>query len=390
MWRGVSLRKLAYLLLGPMLVETLSMLVVFYMALGAVRMGVPPRQQMLIGALGSAAYAVSAYTCGRWVTAKTAPNVMLLSIVVAALAGLSAMWVNAFWYFLLIVPVVGLCTAHFYVPFQVNMGHVRPFHTMAWTVAIYNVAWGIGGAAGPFLSGILRQSPTIVLGSLAIGLMLGHTALNLLSRTAPPADHAIEPTAAFQSTRLQRRVSWVAMIMSCLVYRGLYATLWPALGDARHWSDATIATGALMLALPLPLGALLWAKLRRKLVTPWIMIATMTIGAIGVLLIPLTDSPVMAIACIACCGLSESCVVFCMLYYANADEHTAGRSIGISEFLAGGGFVTGPMMMGLLAWDDATSMRPYLAGGLGMAATIAIVIWMWLRGRRDGAVSPAT
>jgi hypothetical protein len=298
------------------------------------------------------------------------------------------MWVNAFWYFLLIVPVVGTCTAHFYVPFQVNMGHVRPFHTLAWTVAIYNVAWGLGGAAGPFLSGILRQSPTIVLASLAIGLMLGHTALNLLSRTAPPADHTVEPTAAFKSTVLQRRVSWIAMITSCLVYRGLYATLWPALGDARHWSDTTIATGALMLALPLPLAAPLWARLRRRLVTPWIMIGAMAVGAIGVLAIPLTTSPTMAIACIACCGLAESCVVFCLLYYANADDRTAARSIGIAEFIAGGGFVLGPMVMGLLAWDDATSMRPYLAAGIGMVVTIAVVIRMWLRGTR-AETSPA-
>ena len=374
-----------------MLVETLSMLVTFYMALEAVRLGVPPRQQMLIGAIGASSYAISAFVCGRWVTARLAPNVMLVMIIMAAAAGVLAMNLHQFAYFLMIMPVMGFCVANFYVPFQVNMGHVRPFHTMAWTVAIYNVAWGTGGAAGPFLSGFLRTSPTFVLATLAIGLMLGHTALNLLSRTAPPPGESSGPTIVFESSALQRRVAWIAAFAAGIVYRGLYVTLWPTLGVQRGWSDQTIATGALLLALPLPLAAPLWAKLRRRLVAPWVMISTMIIGAIGVLLIPLADSPAMTIACITCCGLAESCVVFHMLYYANADKHTAGHSIGISEFIAGGCFVLGPMMMGLLAWDDATALRTYIVSGAGMVVSIAIVIWMWTSGtRRSDAATEKT
>jgi len=383
MWRGVSLRKLSYQLLGPMIVETLSMMFVFYMALAAVRMGIEPRYQMLIGVTGSIFYAGSSIVCGRWVRPHNAPNIMLAAIMIMTAAGISALNIHHFGYFLLIGPVIAICASHFYVSFQVNMRSVQPFHTLAWTVAIYNVAWGLGGAAGPFLSGSLRLSPLWLLVALALVLMTAHSVLNLQARTAPPPPHH-DPTRMFASSALQRRMSMIATALSCTVYRGFYVTIWPTLGAQRGWDDTQIAWGALMLALPLPVVAPLWARLRFLLDQPWILMSMLALGIAGVLVLPMTQSLALTIAGLTCIGLAESCCVFHMIYYANADPHNSARSIGIAEFIAGMGFLLGPMIMGLIAWNDATAPRTYFfAAGLMTAALLSVVI-LWWRGGQEG------
>ena len=73
MLRGISLRHFALLLFGPMLTETLSMFFAAYFMLRATKdLGLPPRTQMLIAVVGSAAYAASSLVAGLIQGGKTA------------------------------------------------------------------------------------------------------------------------------------------------------------------------------------------------------------------------------------------------------------------------------------------------------------------------------
>ncbi|MBI1368201.1 MAG: MFS transporter [Planctomycetes bacterium] len=359
MWRGVSLRKLALLLIGPLIVEAVSTLIPMWMLMQTVATGYEPRAQMLIASLGAAGYATSAFIAGKWVTPATAPRLMLASIVLAVCSGLLAFAFPMYGAFLVIAPMMGACIGHYYVPFQINMAHVKPFHTLAWSVALYNMAWGSGASLGPFMGTWFREQPVLLLGSIAAGLMLVHTLLCILERAAPAPIAPMHPTPAFTSTARQRLNAWLCFFAVNISIRGLYSTLWPYLAKSHGWSDQRTAIGLLAMWAPVPLAAPLWAKLRHRLHEPWIMLASMMLGVSGFVALPLVDTFGWAIACLVLVGVAESCTVFHMVFYANADASTQIRSVGISETLAGCCFVLGPTTAGLLAWDATVSWRPY-------------------------------
>lgn len=377
MWHGASVRKLSLLIFGPMLVETVLMLLLSWMNITATRMGVPPRQQMLISVAGAAAYCVSSLIAGRWVKVRFAPLLMIVMLPGAVCVGLTAVWWGEFWAFVIGTTMMGTMIGHYYVPFQVNMSHVQPFRTLAWSIACYNVAWGTGGSIGPLVGGWCRTSPFGVIVGIVIGLAVLHTILQLIARTAPPSDHAVKQTHAFASTAAQRRMAWVGVFVAAVLIRGLWATLWPALAVERGWDKAQEAIGLMLMFVPVPLGALALARMRRLLVKPYVLMAGMACGGIGFGLLPFAPTWGLAVVCAACVGLGESVAVFHSLYYANADEQTRARSVGISEALAGASFLVGPMLFGLIAWKDGSALRVYITGAAMMAATLVWVIWQW-------------
>ena len=378
MWRGVSLRKLALLLMGPMISEALASMFAAWMVLYAEKtLGLEPWQHMLIPAAGSLGYAASAFLAGRWVTPRWAPALLIGSIVLMVAAGLVAATIKSFLAFVLLSLALSSVIGHYYTPFQINMSHVRPFHTLAWSVAFYNIAWGSGAAIGPFFGSSLRQSPWGLLAGIAVTLATIHTILVLVSLYAPEPSRELTPTVPFVSTPRHRRIGLVAFLAVGVVVRGLYITLWPRMSNQYGWSDVQAGVGQFCIYGFVPLAAPLWAKLRRRLEKPWIMLASMVIGLAGFIALAFTRDWAVALACVLAVGWMESCVVFHAIYYMNSDPEPSsrGRGIGRFEMTAGIASMLGPVTLGLLAWDDASSWRPYTFGALLTAGTIGYVFW---------------
>ncbi len=365
-----------------MLVEALWALLISWMYLRAVAMGEPPARQMLIAAMGSAGYAVSSAVAGRWVTVRSAPWLLVSMILAAVAIGLGAIAIDRFAAFVLFAGLIGVCIGHYYVPFQVNMGHVRPFRTTAWSVAAYNVAWGGGAAIGPFLAAWFKQQPVGIIAGIAIGLAAAHTVVWLIAQFAPRTDHGDQPHAAFASTRRQRVASRWAFFTVGLVIRGLYATLWPYVCEARGWSDQVLAMGLFAMFAMVPVWGMVLARLRRRLRGPGWMIAGVLIGAAAFGLMPAADRPWLALLAVMGVGTAEAITVFHALYYANVDAEQPTRSIGWVETIAGGAFVVGPICFGLLAWNTAGALawRTYLPGS---ALLVATAIGLIATARRD-------
>lgn len=386
MWRGVSLRKLGVLLFAPMLSETLATMFQSWMVLQATKaMDLPPKVHMWVPIMGSIGYAVSAFIAGRWVTPRAAPWLMVTAILMVTGFGVTAMAANHYWAFLACSFVMGCAFGHYYTPFQINMTHVQPFRTLAWSVAFYNIAWGMGAAVGPFLGGWLREQPLLTLAGIAVVIAFVHTVLNALAWAAPMPKHEVTMTTAFSSTPRQRWTGLAAFLVMNVAIRGLYITLWPNLGKENNWTDVQIGTGQFFMFLPVAVAALLWARLRFRLNKPWIMLGSMVVGMVGLALLPLMKSWAGAVACASCVGLMESCVVFHAIYYMNADPDPKrrGRNVGLFEMTAGLAAISGPLLMGLLAWESATNLRPYLFGAATLAMAITAMAWMELRNRKD-------
>jgi MFS family permease len=376
MWRGVSIRTLTLLLGGPLLMDLLAFCFLFWMNVAAVRMGIPPRTQMLVGVVFSLGYAVGAHVAGRWVTEKTAPRVVVVVALLVTLQGTAALATSSFTAYLVIAVLIGLTLGHYFMSFQLMMGHVRPFRTVAWTVAFYNISWGIGYTSGPLLSGYVGdRSPTYVAG-IVWALVGVHSLLAWMARRAPRrADEQVHPHAVFESTPTMRLNGTLGVTAVLMVIAGLNATLWLALGAARQYSNVQIAMGVAAMALPVPALALLWASLRRFLRRPWLLIGSIILAAVAVAVLPLTRSLGGAMVCLSCIGVAGSATFFHGVFYVNADPLTRARSVSRYETAVGVAQMIGPAMMGLIAWTDATAWRTYgVAAVMMLIAAVAIAV----------------
>ena len=211
----------------------------------------------------------------------------------------------------------------------------------------------------------------------------------LIEAGAPrrPAETVIH-TRDFTSTPRQRVIGWVMMAIAPLVTLSLTGTLWPGLAEQLGFSDRLKGLGLFLLILPIPLGQMLWAKLRRHMARPWIMLSLLPIGAAACVCLSQVQSFAAAVTCLMCVGLVHSCVAFCGIYYANADPLTPGRSIAINETLAASAATVGPLVLGSLAWDDYRALPPYVFGGATLMVGFVIVLLIWLRRPRDAAGAP--
>ena len=380
-WRGVSIAKLGQLTIAPFLVEAMSAVLFTWMFLRAVSMGVDPARQMLIAVAGSAGYGLSAFIAGRWVTPRIAPQLLVGAILTVMALGLGAVAIDQFGAFVIISALVGMVIGHYYVPFMINMGHVRPFKTMAWSVACFNLSWGVGISLGSFYSAWFKNQGTAIIVGMVIGLAAVHTAVSLIAQFAPRVEHDQPPHAAFASTIAQRISSRICLFCGAMVMRGLYSTLWPYLCKAQQWSDHVTAVGWFAIYINVPLWALTMARLRKRLLGPGFMIGAMLIGAGAFAMLGVAEAPWQALICMAGVGVMEGVVVYHALYYANTDKDQPGRSIAWIETLTGTAYLLGPMAFGLIAFDTqgALALRTYLPGsGLILIAALTVVV-MWRR-----------
>jgi F0F1-type ATP synthase assembly protein I len=292
---------------------------------------------------------------------------------------------RSFEVYLAIALLTGLTAGHYFAPFQVMMGHVRPFHTLAWTIAFYNISWGSGYTLGPLVSGFAgttvlagesRASQMLSILLLVWALAVLHTVLALAARSAPrgAADPAGK-TIAFSSTGRMRISGYVAAGMVTLVLSGVLATLWPNLGAARGLTDRQIALGGALLAAPTPLLAMAWARLRYHMMRPWMLMAIMILGAAAVLAVPATVGWTTHL-CLLCIGISLSGSVFHGIYYCNADPNAAARAVTLYEAVIGAANFVGPVLLGMTAWTDRASARPYVLGSLLLIGATVAVGWI--------------
>jgi MFS family permease len=365
---------LVLLLAGPLMVDLLASCFLFWMNLGAVNMKILPHTQMLIAATFALGYTFGAHYSGKWVKSDHAPKFVLISTILLTIEGTIALLVPSFPIYLVLALLMGLTLSHYFMPFQVMMGDVSPFHTLAWTVAIYTISWGTGWASGPLIAGFLGQVSPIHVAVVAWGLAISHSIIVLVALNAPrKISRPIHPHAAFTSTPTMRLIGSTSVCMVIVVTSGLGATLWLGLGVARSFSDPQIGGGVAAIALPVPILAMFWARCRNMMHRPWLMVGGMILGAVAVAILPLTQTYIQAMSCLATIGIMGSVMFYHGVYYANAAPESKGPSVARYESVVGLGQLLGPALLGLIAWQDATAYRAY---GFCSALLLATAIWI--------------
>lgn len=380
---------LVLLLGGPLMMDFIVALEALYVNLRTVDLGVPPRYQCLLAVTWSVGYVISAHCAGRWCTARRAVPMMAASLLGSAVVVCAVFLVKpSFPLFLAANIVFGLLCGFYFTPFQVKMGHVHPFHSMATAVAVYNISWGTGIALGGIGCGWIMDMPGAkwIASCTVTAIAVVHVFLLLAIDGGESAEErsSEEMTSAFASTPLQRRCGWIAILVTFILTSGLNATLWPNLGRETGLSSFQIGLGMFVTVAQLPLLSLAWARLRGFMRRPAILVCLLLGLGLAFLLLPFVRHWAWQYVVLAVIGAASAGVAFHAVYYSNADPTSRARSVGINETVVGIAALLGPLAMGWLAWDSGLSLRPYLVGCALALLAAAVVTVSWVRGSARG------
>lgn len=380
--RKTPLKLLALMLGGPLLMDMLLLMGLFSMTLMS-KQAVRPWMLALISAINSLGYAATSHWVGRVLTPSRAERMVIASsLAAAALAG-AVCFTGQFWAYLALSGLMGIAAGFYFAPFQVKVGHIQPFATLAWTVAFYNISWGSGLALGPFIGSVLlSRRPLGPLATIAVITLL-HLWLCLANRRSPQALEEATPARDFASTPSQRRSGWLGVLTASALLTS-FSPLWSALGQARGLSDVQIGLGVLILGAQVPLWSLVWPHLRSRMRRPRLLAMLLAVAGLGFGLVPLLGWP-WPLLPLTLAGTAISGIYFHSVYYSNADALNHGRSVSTNQVMVGLGAIIGPVALGLLAWDDARSLRPYLAG-CALALVVAATVLKLARRRDQAAI----
>ncbi len=377
-------RVLVLMLGGPMMVDLLLGLQMFYANLRTVELGVPPRYQCLLSVAWSTGYIVSAHVAGRWSTPKRAGAMMVGALLCTAAIVCTVFLVPpSYPVFLTACLILGLTVGFYFTPFQVKMGHIHPFRSMATVAAVYNISWSSGIAIGSLGCGYIMALPgTKWIGSgIAVMLTLVQLAmLTLAGINGANGERTSEDiTREFASTPVQRWCGWMGVFIAFFLYAGMSGTLWPNLGNELGLSRFQIGAAAFAMVLPLPLLSLGWARLKRNMRRPFILSGTLVLMGLAYMLVPLTHSMFWRYVMLVLVGVGWSGATFHGVYYSNIDPVSRERSVGINECTVGMASIAGPSIMGFLAWNTGATLRPYAAGCLFALLTAGATLFLWSR-----------
>lgn len=413
---------LRLLLVGPLVVNGISLMLALLVFLRAAQ-SCPPSQLLWLGFSYYLAYASMSYYASRRVSPQRAALAIRGALVALGLLSLAIPRCDGFAAFLTLSALNGGAIGFYFAPLQIAMRGVKPCRTVAWTIAFYNISWGAGAAAGPFVSGWLQAlgEPGAASDGLRleswVGLLVGagmllHWLLDRpvlrLAQAEPAAPAAaapgtrggsampaaaalvaasspagaaanlplptgrVEPTP-FVSTPALRKIGFSGAAMVTLLRTGILTTLWPALCAQESFSSGDKAWGLLLLGLPIPLLAPVWATIHSRFHRPWLSLVLLGLLAPAVGCMPWL--PVAGLlGATAAVGVAVSGLVYLAVFYANTDPRWPSNSVGVTEAFIGGGGLAGPMLLGGLAGSDARAPLPYLvAAGLTLATALYVL-----------------
>ena len=375
----MSKRRILLTVLGPLLGTAILTLFAFRMAVLATRMGIPPRSRMWIGVLCPLAHALSAWVAGRWVTARRATAVLLGGLVAMAAAGTVSLPADSFPLYLAVSFCLGLGTGHYFLSLQLVAGHSRPCRTLARALAILMIGMGLGEGLGPVLCGYIGPQAVILLAVVAWAFVALHWGAILLAGPIPKTHTDAEPVHEITSTPVLRTVSRICAVSSMVLFCGMLSVLWPGLGVRRGYTDADISLGTGIAGLMGPVGLVIWACLKRWMTRPWLLLSLAGVNALAFVGLVMAQSFFLELTTLALIGLAWSGQIYHCMYYGNAAAANVPRHVGINEACFGLGALTGPALMGLLAWDNAASPLPYRIGGILMLLAVAVCAILWTR-----------
>ncbi len=383
--------KAVLIYLVPALVDLVLSLAIFVGTLRVARLGGDAASAGSVLAVWSIVYLLFAPLIGRLVTSRNAHRLVLAGCLLFALScGLLTLAVT-FLPMIVLIGVIGLASALFFVSFQILMKDFdaaggRP---LSYSVGLYTFSWSAGFAVGPLVAGILMQLDTPAtaeatgngwryafgFGAFVALLLTAGLAAAFRGRAQPmTATAQPKPTVAIQSTGTpplpdRAWLGWIsaaAGFVALAVNRTVFASR--AVNEL-HLTDSFIGAIFFTFSMAQALTGLALFRSRFWMYRPLPVAALALPGILGLLAFGFCRHPALLVAGGALFGIYSGGFCFYFVYHSLVHPTRAEKYVAVNETVVGLASFIGPLLGGLLA--DAWGVRyPFLAAaGLTLLVT---------------------
>ncbi|MFZ4394043.1 MAG: MFS transporter [Kiritimatiellia bacterium] len=383
--------KAVLIYLVPALVDLVLSLVIFVGTIRVARLGGDATRAGSALAVWSLIYVLVCPLIGRLVTARNAHQLVLAGCLLFALScGLLTLAVT-FLPMILLIGVIGLASALFFVSFQILMKDFdaaggRP---LSYSVGLYTFSWSAGFAFGPLAAGFLMQhgAPATAgadgngwryafgFGAVVALALTAVLSVAFRGRSRQMTDAAKpQPPMAAQTIRTTALpdLAWLGWIsaaagfVALAVNRTVFASR--AVSEL-HLTDSFIGAIFFTFSMAQALTGLALFRSRSWMYRP-LPVATLALpGILGLLAFGFCRHPALLVAGAALFGIYSGGFCFYFVYHSLAHLTRAEKYIAVNETIVGLASFAAPLLGGLLA--DAWGVRyPFLAAaGLTLLVT---------------------
>lgn len=379
-----------WIYLVPALVDLVLSLVIFVGTLRVARLGGDATHAGSVLAVWSLVYVVACPLIGRLVTSRNAHRLVLAGCLLFALTcGLLAL-AATFLPMLLLVGVIGLASALFFVSFQILMKDFdaaggRP---LSYSVGLYTFSWSAGFAVGPLVAGLLMQLGTPATAeatgngwryAFGFGAVVALTLTAALAaafrnraRQVPMAPPAPIVSAQSSSATAIPDLAWLGWISAAagFVALAINRTVFASRAVSElQLTDSFIGAIFFTFSMAQALTGLALFRSRSWMYRPLPVAALALPGILGLLAFGFGHHPALLVAGGALFGIYSGGFCFYFVYHSLVHPTRAEKYIAVNETVVGLASFAGPLLGGLLA--DAWGVRyPFLAAaGLTLLVT---------------------
>ncbi len=347
-------------------------------------LGASPVQLGLIGTCGAAAYTGACLVAGR-LSDRFGRKLSLSLATVGAACGwlLMAHASNPFQLMALGAWSMG-CMAFFWPAYQAWMAEITVGgrHQLNRNIGMFNVAWTLGLATGPVLTGALWPlGPAAVFGAV---IAAGACALLLVLSTPQrvAGGGIVDTTEAYDRAHPLAepllRLAWIIGFAACAVV-ALVFTTFPNLGLTIGYSPLVVGVLVAFVRVGQFLTFVMARLSDRWQNRKWPLAAGPTLAAVGMLAAFVFGiKPVYALAFMLCGGAQAMAFAASQFYALHGRSEGRGRMAGFHEAVVGAGYLSGPLVGGPVA-QYFTLRTPLLAAVYVYVAALLVAWAAWPR-----------
>jgi len=385
-----TLTLLIYLL--PALADMVAAQFIFISAVRVARMGASASLVANTFTTWSVLYLLACPVIGRFVTRRNAARMMLAGMAGLALVSVLFAVVSTIAGIYVLMGIIGITTALFFLPFQVFMKAVdgADNRSIAYSTGMYTFAWSLGYAAGPFVSGLFMEFGSRTPGHglegwqyaclfAAAASLLAAGGIHLLRHLAvvrPATETGTAPDAAPEAQADDSRqpdLAWLGWVGGGVgvavlaIIRGVF----PSRAEAcLHLSQGTQGTLFFTLYAAQALTGLALCRSRHWMYRASAVAGFGVLGVAGLLAYGFGTSPITLYAGAISFGVFAGSFFFYLVYHALVHPRLSSRYVSVNESLVGICSMIGASAGGWMA-DRYGFGEAYAGGAILLIAALA-------------------
>lgn len=350
--------------LFPGLMDIVVSAAYFVSTVRAVELGLSPSKVAAVITANAAGYMVFCVLTGWVLTPRNAAALTVAGCLGTALVAVGFIVFPTVPAMYVLMVLLALTTALFFIPFQVFMkmvdqGKAKP---ITYSTGLYTFSWSTGFALGPFISGLIWQRlnwqgsyafcavAALVAGGGVVALRHHARAVHVPAAAPAAASSAPAPAPATDYAAMPdfAWMAWLCGGIGCLTV-SLVRAMFPLSGSVWHLSKPEQGTIFFLISMTQALTGLALVRGRRWMYRPGPLVLFALTGVAGLLLFSAASSRGSFAAAAILYGLYSGSFYFYFVFHSLVHPVNSPRYLAINEAVVGVAGIAGPMLGGLLA-----------------------------------------